>query len=201
MHKKPNVIKFNQEITQLIQHMILSKDYLMQVKSEQLKNHLSKMAKIQVQYFAGKTKSQVLRQFQTNKNFSTIVNLCYCIVRYVLFQAGKGHLLNLTAEPTGYGSQSSASSLRRADGGSEGERASSLNSGHSAPGQRSSSKPALSSKNSVAGSNLHRAGSGRVLGTRGKNQVAAQSRNGNGALASSAEAHSTGATAPSGSYH
>lgn len=28
VHKKPNVIKFNQEITQLIQHMILSKDYL-----------------------------------------------------------------------------------------------------------------------------------------------------------------------------
>ena len=28
VHKKPNVIKFNQEITQLIQHMILSPDYL-----------------------------------------------------------------------------------------------------------------------------------------------------------------------------
>ena len=118
VHKKPNVIKFNQEITQLIQHMILSKDYLLQVKSEQLKNHLSKIAKIQLQYFADKTKSQVLRQFQTNKNFSTIVNLCYCIVRYVLFQAGKGHLLNLTVEPTVYGSQSSTSSLRRAEAGS-----------------------------------------------------------------------------------
>jgi hypothetical protein len=28
VHKKPNVIKFNQEITQLIQNMIISKDYL-----------------------------------------------------------------------------------------------------------------------------------------------------------------------------
>lgn len=142
----------------------------------------------------------MLRQFQTNKNFSTIVNLCYCIVRYVLFQAGKGHLLNLTAEPNAYGSQSSASSLRRAEG-SDGERASSLNSGHSAPGQRSSSKPALSAKNSISGNNLTRAGSGRILGARGKNRVAAQSRNGNTALASSAEAHSTGAAAPGGSYH
>lgn len=46
MHRRPNIIKFNQEITQLIQHMILSKDYLAQVKSDQLKNHLSKIVKI-----------------------------------------------------------------------------------------------------------------------------------------------------------
>lgn len=46
VHKKPNVIKFHQEITQLIQHMILSRDYVIQVKSDQLKNHLSKMTKL-----------------------------------------------------------------------------------------------------------------------------------------------------------
>lgn len=28
VHRKPNVIKFNQEITQLIHHMILSQEYL-----------------------------------------------------------------------------------------------------------------------------------------------------------------------------
>ena len=78
--------------------MIISKDYLVQVKSDQLKNHLNKMTKIHQQYFGDKTKSQVLRQFQTNKNFQTIVNLCFCIIRYVLYQAGKGHLLNLVVE-------------------------------------------------------------------------------------------------------
>jgi len=57
VHKRPNVIKFNQEITQLIQHMILSKDYLIQVKSDQLKNHLNKMTKIHQQYFGNKTRS------------------------------------------------------------------------------------------------------------------------------------------------
>ena len=46
VHKKPNVIKFNQEIVQLIQHMILSADYLKQIKSGQLKNHLNKIQKI-----------------------------------------------------------------------------------------------------------------------------------------------------------
>lgn len=98
VHRKPNVIKFNQEITQLIQHMILSRDYIVQVKSDQLKNHLSKMVKLQVQYFGNKTKTQILRTYQTNKNFQQIVNLCYCIIRYVLFQAGREDLLNLTVE-------------------------------------------------------------------------------------------------------
>ena len=46
IHRKPNVIKFNQEITQLIQHMILSQDYLKQLKSGQLKNHLNKLIKL-----------------------------------------------------------------------------------------------------------------------------------------------------------
>lgn len=31
IHRRPNVIKLNQEITQLIQHMILSQDYLKQL--------------------------------------------------------------------------------------------------------------------------------------------------------------------------
>lgn len=34
VHRKPNVIKFNQEVVQLIQHMILSEDYLIQIRSE-----------------------------------------------------------------------------------------------------------------------------------------------------------------------
>jgi len=33
VHKKPNVVKFNQEISQLIQHMILSPEYLKQLNS------------------------------------------------------------------------------------------------------------------------------------------------------------------------
>ena len=36
-----------EEITQLIQHMILSADYLKQLKQGQLKNHLQKLIKIQ----------------------------------------------------------------------------------------------------------------------------------------------------------
>ena len=39
-------MKFNQELTLLIQHMIVSKDYLKQLKAEQLKNHLHKIIKI-----------------------------------------------------------------------------------------------------------------------------------------------------------
>lgn len=40
-------MKFNQEITQLIQHMILSGEYLKQLKNNQLKNHVAKLIKIQ----------------------------------------------------------------------------------------------------------------------------------------------------------
>ena len=82
------MIKFNQEITQLIQHMILSQDYLKQLKTQQLKNHLSKLSKIQTQYFGLETKEQVCKHFQTNKNFQIIANLCYTVIRYVLYQAG-----------------------------------------------------------------------------------------------------------------
>lgn len=46
VHRQPNLIKFNQEVTQLIQHMICSQDYLKQLRQNQLKNHLSKLIKI-----------------------------------------------------------------------------------------------------------------------------------------------------------
>lgn len=69
VHKKPNVIKFNQEITQLIQHMILSQDYLKQLKTQQLKNHLNKLIKIQEQYFGQDSQQQVLHHYQSCKSF------------------------------------------------------------------------------------------------------------------------------------
>ena len=75
--------------------MILSQDYLKQLKSQQLKNHLSKLTKIQVQYFGTESKEQVCRHFNTNKNFQIIVNLCYTIIRYVLYQAGQHEHLYL----------------------------------------------------------------------------------------------------------
>ena len=50
---------------------------------------MNKIQKIQQQFFGLKTKTQVIRQFQTTKNFAAVVLLCFCIVRYVLFQAGK----------------------------------------------------------------------------------------------------------------
>ena len=61
VHRKPNVIKFNQEITQLIQHMILSPDYLKQLRNSQLKNHLNKLVKIQTQYFGQNSQENVLK--------------------------------------------------------------------------------------------------------------------------------------------
>lgn len=51
VHRKPNVIKFHQEITQLIQNMILSNEYLIQLANNQLKNHVNKLIKIQKQFF------------------------------------------------------------------------------------------------------------------------------------------------------
>ena len=63
VHKKPNVIKFNQEITQLIQHMICSQDYLKQLKNNQLKNHIGKLVRIQQQYFGMDTLHQVQKHY------------------------------------------------------------------------------------------------------------------------------------------
>lgn len=85
VHRKPNVIKFNQEITQLIQHMILSGDYLQQLKNNQLKNHLNKLTKIQDLHFGPQSLSHVIKPFQSSKNFSLIVTLSYNVLRYVLF--------------------------------------------------------------------------------------------------------------------
>jgi hypothetical protein len=45
-------MKFHQEITQLIYHMIRSQDYLQQLKEGQLKNHVNKLIKVQQQFFA-----------------------------------------------------------------------------------------------------------------------------------------------------
>ena len=35
-----------------------------------------------------------------SKNFANIVNLCFCIVRYVLYKADKRELMNLQIIPT-----------------------------------------------------------------------------------------------------
>jgi len=124
-----------------------------------------------------------LRQFQTNKNFQTIVNLCFCIVRYVLYQAGKSHLLNLIVEQGVHGSQSSACSLRRGErADSEGERASSLNSQHSGTCTRPSSKQAMgmSSIQPIAyqgSSKMGRADSGKLPGSRSTQPGPGQSMN------------------------
>jgi len=51
--------------------------------------------KIQDQYFGLNPHELVLRQFQTNRNFQQIVNVCFTVTRYVLHEAGKSHLINL----------------------------------------------------------------------------------------------------------
>lgn len=88
MHNKPNVTKFNQEITQLIQHMILSPEYIKQLKSNQLKNHISKLVKIQQQYFGLEPQKTIIAQYSHSKSMQALVRLCYTVVRFVLFQAG-----------------------------------------------------------------------------------------------------------------
>ena len=75
--------------------MILSQDYLKQLKSGQLKNHLNKLIKLQAQYFGLDSHHQVLKQFLNQKNFKNIVNIVFTIVRYVLFQAGRTDLINM----------------------------------------------------------------------------------------------------------
>lgn len=82
---KPNVIKFHQEITQLIQHMILSPDYLQQLKNNQLKNHIHRLLKIQKLYFGQEALPKVLSKYQSHKNLQILVNLCFQILRYVLY--------------------------------------------------------------------------------------------------------------------
>ena len=37
----------------------------------------------------------MLKHYQTNKNFQNIANICYTVVRYVLYQAGKKEFLYL----------------------------------------------------------------------------------------------------------
>jgi hypothetical protein len=95
VHKKPNVTKFNQEISQLIQHMILSPEYLKQLKNNQLKNHVNKLIKIQQQYFGTETLHQVSTHFRSSKNMLTFVRLVFTVIRYVLFQTGLHDLINM----------------------------------------------------------------------------------------------------------
>jgi len=46
IHRKPNVMKFHQEISSLIYHMVLSKEYISQLSGNQLKNHVGKLVRI-----------------------------------------------------------------------------------------------------------------------------------------------------------
>lgn len=95
VHRKPNVTKFNQEISQLIQHMILSPEYLKQLKNNQLKNHVNKLVKIQQQYFGMDTLHQVSTHYRSNKSMLVFVRLVFTVIRYVLFQTGLLELINM----------------------------------------------------------------------------------------------------------
>lgn len=88
VHRKPNVIKFNQEITQLIHHMILSQEYLRQLKNNQLKNHINKLLKLQQQYFGLEPLQTIIAQYSHSKTMQSFVRLCYTVTRYVLYQTG-----------------------------------------------------------------------------------------------------------------
>lgn len=99
VHQSPNVVKFNQEITQLIQHMICSQDYLKQLKSNQLKNHVCKLQRLQSEYFGMDSHSKVLKHFQTNKFMQILANLVFTVTRYVLFQSGKTDFINIGTVP------------------------------------------------------------------------------------------------------
>ena len=49
--------------------MILSPDYLKQLKTNQLKNHVHKLVKIQKAHFGLSTQAKVLAKYKSNKNF------------------------------------------------------------------------------------------------------------------------------------
>lgn len=98
--KKQNITKFNQEITQLIQHMILSPEYLKQLKSNQLKNHISKLTKIQSQYFGMDTFNQIQTHYLSSRSNLALVRLTFTVVRYVLFQSGNLQSINMLAPRT-----------------------------------------------------------------------------------------------------
>ncbi len=65
--------------------MILSSDYLKQLKNSQLKNHLNKLIKIQNQYFGLNSMENVQKQFTTNKNFQLIATIRFTVPRHVLY--------------------------------------------------------------------------------------------------------------------
>jgi len=77
--------------------MILSQDYLKQLKNNQLKNHTIKLIKIQKQYFGLDSHAKVMGKYKGHKTFQTIVNLCFNILRYVLFQSEKTEFINMKA--------------------------------------------------------------------------------------------------------
>ena len=68
MHKQPNVIKFNQELTHLIKENIFLPAYLKSVKNGTLQKHVDKLVKINSTYFSGRTKTDVLNQFMNSKS-------------------------------------------------------------------------------------------------------------------------------------
>ena len=87
-------LQYNVELDHLIRETVLSKYYIGKLKANQLSKHLDKLVKINENYFGLKTKMDILAPFRSAKTKS-IVNACFCIVRFVLNRAGKKSLLNL----------------------------------------------------------------------------------------------------------
>ena len=75
--------------------MILSDDYLFQLKNHQLKNHVNKLIKIQKNFFGQDSLAKSLKRFKTSKNYQIIVNLCFNILRFVLYESNKYDHINL----------------------------------------------------------------------------------------------------------
>ena len=72
----------------------MSKYYIGKLLANQLSKHLVKLVKIHETYFGLKTKMDILAPFRSAKTKS-IVNACFCIVRFVLYKVGKKSVLNL----------------------------------------------------------------------------------------------------------
>jgi hypothetical protein len=65
--------------------MILSPEYLKQLKNNQLKNHVNKLVRIQQQYFGMDSLHQVSTHYRSNKSMLVFVRLVFTVIRYVLF--------------------------------------------------------------------------------------------------------------------
>lgn len=77
--------------------MILSPEYLKQLRNNQLKNHVNKLVKMQQAYFGLETLQAISTHFLSSKTMLSFVRLTYTVIRYVLFQAGLTDIINMQA--------------------------------------------------------------------------------------------------------